>query len=405
LQDLASGSGVASAGVPTLIAYRYNNDNLPSSVQWNAGVQMALPWSSSLDVSYVGQKAYDVLTQNDGTGAVNINSIDIGAAFQAANTDPSRSAAVGAVPGSAAYVAELLRPLRGYANIDQQWQAFDRTFHSLQFSVQRRFQHGFSLGGNYTLTMSDKGNTGLTAPPIRLDHNADGSYVIRADQTTFDALMSNPGLQRHIVKMNFVWDLPDVHGDSAARRITGAIVNDWQLSGIFTGGSGATYDVSYSYQNNGANVNLTGSPDYPARVVITGDAGSGCTGDRFKQFSTTAFSGPLPNSLGLESGRNYLSGCADHTTDLSISRNIRLPKGRTVQLRVEMYNAFNTVVYNARVTQLQLVSPTNQTIRNPEYLSDGTVDPGRVKTTSAGFGAVTGAQALRSIQAQVRFSF
>src|SRR5205823_11582408 len=133
-----------------------------------------------------------------------INSIDMGAAFQSQNQDPTRSAAVAAVPGSAAYVAELLRPLRGYANIDQQWQAFSRTFHSVQMSANRRFRNGVSFGGNYTLTLSDKGNTGLAAPPIRLDHNADGSYVVRADQGTFDNLMSNPGLQRHIFKANVV---------------------------------------------------------------------------------------------------------------------------------------------------------------------------------------------------------
>ena len=73
------------------------------------------------------------------------------------------------------------------------------------------------------------------------------------------------------------------------------------------------------------------------------------------------------------------------------------------QFRVEMYNAFNAVVYNARQTQLQLVSPSTQTIRNSQFLADGSVDPTRFKTTSAGFGAVTGAQPLRTIQAQLRF--
>jgi hypothetical protein len=70
-----------------------------------------------------------------------------------------------------------------------------------------------------------------------------------------------------------------------------------------------------------------------------------------------------------------------------------------------MYNAFNAVVYNARQTQLQLVSPTDQTVRNSQFLADGSVDPNRLKTTSAGFGAATGAQPLRTLQAQVRFSF
>ena len=95
-------------------------------------------------------------------------------------------------------------------------------------------------------------------------------------------------------------------------------------------------------------MNLTGSPDYAARVVINGDTGSGCSDDRFSQFSTAAFSGPLPGSVGLESGRNYMIGCPDKTTDLAIARAFKLGGARTAQFRVEMFNAFNAVVYNAR---------------------------------------------------------
>ena len=58
--------------------------------------------------------------------------------------------------------------------------------------------------------------------------------------------------------------------------------------------------------------------------------------------------------------------------------------GRTAQVRIEMYNAFNVVVYNARQTQLQLVSPTNQTIRNPQFLADGSVDPNRAEDDGCG---------------------
>ena len=70
-----------------------------------------------------------------------------------------------------------------------------------------------------------------------------------------------------------------------------------------------------------------------------------------------------------------------------------------------MYNALNAVIYNARVTQLQLVSPQNPTISNSQFLANSDVDPARFRTTAAGFGAVTGAEALRSVQAQVRFQF
>jgi hypothetical protein len=113
LQTLGTSGAAASSGVPTLINYRYDNPNLPTSLQWNAGMQMTLPWSSSLDVAYVGQHSYHVLNAFQSLTAVNINSIDLGAAFLAQNQDPTRSAAVAAVAGSGAYVQELLRPIRG----------------------------------------------------------------------------------------------------------------------------------------------------------------------------------------------------------------------------------------------------------------------------------------------------
>ena len=34
-------------------------------------------------------------------------------------------------------------------------------------------------------------------------------------------------------------------------KAAGAVVNGWQLSVVYTGGSGAPYDVTYSYVNNG----------------------------------------------------------------------------------------------------------------------------------------------------------
>ena len=89
LQTLGTGVGVASSGVPTLINYRYDNPSCPSSLQWNAGVQMALPWASSLDVSYVGQHSSHVLNAFQSLTAVNINAIDFGAAFLPQNQDPT----------------------------------------------------------------------------------------------------------------------------------------------------------------------------------------------------------------------------------------------------------------------------------------------------------------------------
>jgi hypothetical protein len=76
-----------------------------------------------------------------------------------------------------------------------------------------------------------------------------------------------------------------------------------------------------------------------------------------------------------------------------------------VQFRLDMYNAFNTVIYNGRVTALQLNSPTDQTVRNPQFNADGSPVATRLRPQDAGFGGVTGAQAMRTMQAQIRFQF
>ncbi len=72
---------------------------------------------------------------------------------------------------------------------------------------------------------------------------------------------------------------------AASGSVVGAILNDWHLAGVLTAGSGATYDLNFSYNANGGNVNLTGSPDYGARIVYVGDPGSGCSDNQYAQFN------------------------------------------------------------------------------------------------------------------------
>ena len=93
--------------------------------------------------------------------------------------------------------------------------------------------------------------------------------------------------------------------------------------------------------------------------------------------------------------------------DLAIQRNIRVGGNRQVQFRMDMFNAFNTVVCNARQTTIQWTSPDNQgTILNNQFNADGSLNTARLLPKfSAGAGAATGAQAMRSMQLQVRFQF
>jgi hypothetical protein len=242
--------------------------------------------------------------------------------------------------------------------------------------------------------------------PQHLVHNADGTISNASFQEANDKLLSNVGLRRHIIKANFIWGVPGVKGDGAVAKVAGAVTSGWQLSGIFTGGSGAPYDATYSYQTAGSNVNLTGSPSYAARIKVVGDPGSGCSSNQFKQFDPAAFQGPTYNSIGNESGANLLTGCADHTVDLSLSRTVNVGNNRSLQFRLDAFNAFNTVVINARATQIQYNNPSDPTtIRNNQYNTDGTLSSLHLTPATAGAGAATGAQGMRTVQAQLRFSF
>jgi hypothetical protein len=208
-----------------------------------------------------------------------------------------------------------------------------------------------------------------------------------------------------------VWDLPDA--PASFGRVADYLLNDWQISGVLTAGSAyqagnqanGRYDLTYQYQNNGANVNLTGSPDYAARVRYVGDPGSGCSDDQYRQFNTSAVTGPQYGSVGLESGRNLLGGCVNKTIDLAIAKNIRLHGNKSLQFRLDAFNVFNTVVIIDRERNVIYRSPTDLTIVNSQTLPDGSLDPARLTPRTAGFGAATNAQAMRNLQVQLRFAF
>jgi hypothetical protein len=185
------------------------------------------------------------------------------------------------------------------------------------------------------------------------------------------------------------------------------VVNGWQVSTVYTGGNGAPYDVAYAYAVDGANVNLTGSPNYQGRIKVVGNPGSGCSGNPYAEFDVTAFQGPTYGSTGNESGSSLLTGCFNNTVDLAIRRSFRLfSERRRFDFRLDAFNIFNTVVINAYQTTMQLNSPANpKGITNSQFNADGSLNAARLTPQNAGFGAATGAQPMRSLQAQFRFTF
>jgi hypothetical protein len=341
-----------------------------------------------------GPTRLNLLTQ------VDINAPDFGVAFLGVNQNPTLAAS--GTPAASALTTNFYRPIRGYGAVNMTIPFGWNTYHSIQTSFNRRFTKGVSFGVNHTLSLKQ---TASITP--RLQHDANGLYSIRADEAQAQALLGDASGPRHIVKANFVWQLPTIKSENATLRAIGLVVNDWQLSGVLTADSGSPYSVSFAYTGI-SNVNLTGSPNYGARVVLNPgvDLGKGCSSDVTRQFNTAAFSGPASGSLGLESSNNYLIGCKSAILDLAIARNIRLGGGRNVQLRAEMYNAPNTVVYTGRTTTMNIASLATPTVAtNLPYTADGTLIPANIIPRTAGFGVVNNSNAGRTVQVTVRFGF
>jgi hypothetical protein len=396
LQNLSS-TGLTTAAAPSLTVWQYDN-KLSASTQWNVGIQMELPFSTALDVAYAGQHSYDT------NATVNLNSIDLGAAFLPSTQNPALATSASSTDPTTSYASsnpDLIRFYKGYAAINQQQPIGWRTYHSIQIAVNRRFRNGLLFGFNDTIGLSDKQNSGL-----RVQHNADGTITTRADQAKADALLGDNHPQAHLMRAQFVWTLPRLPSSSAVGRALGYAVNDWSLSGIWSGATGSAYSVTAAYQNGGGNVNLSGSPDFTPGVRIVGNPGGGCSNDALRQFNTAAFAGPVVGSDGLESGNGYLKGCFVSSTDLAIARIIKLGGSRSVQLRADVFNVFNQSAIIARQTTMNLTSPSDPvTITNLPVDAAGTVIAARAKPNGAGFGVATDYQPARSVQLQARFSF
>jgi hypothetical protein len=103
---------------------------------------------------------------------------------------------------------------------------------------------------------------------------------------------------------------------------------------------------------------------------------------------------------------NYLHGCFQSALDLTVARNIPLPKGRNIQLRLDMFNAPNQAIISARNTTMNLNSPTDPTtITNLPFDANGNLRSNFSTPRNSGYGIATNFQSPRTLQGQIRFTF
>jgi hypothetical protein len=386
LQDVSSGTSTVAP--PTIAAFDFAG-KIPTVYTYNAGVQMTLPWSSVLDVSYVGSQSRNLNTQ------VNLNAPSYGAAYLPENQDPTLASS--SIPGATALPVDFLRPYRGFGDIIQIQPTAYSDYKSLQTSINRRFAKGVSVGANYVLGKA----MGTSSTDFPAGNNTYNPVVIGMPRTDGEANQRKANYmplstdRRHNLSANFVWQLPNA---ATTQQAVAALIHDWQISGVYRAGSGAPYTVTYNipgispYTITGTTRNESG------RIVIVGDPGPGSSDDPYQQFNPAAFTTPKSGSLGLESGVNNLTYQPQSLLDVSVARFVKFGS-RKLEMRVDAFNVLNTVTISAVNTTLQVRSLTDPTPTNLTRDASGAL------INPTGFGAVTAVNPARQIQLMVRFYF
>jgi hypothetical protein len=377
-KDLATSTPLyGTSGInPTVYDWK-----LPTVYGWNFGLQTKLAYDFTLDIAYVGSESRNLLDQKQ------INAVPYGAAFLAANQDPTRGqtcsgcSASSSIPGGNALPTDFMRPDQGYGAI-RLWEfASYSNYKALQTTLNRRFSKGLMLEVSYVYSKA-KGITNDDYGTARIDgKDKEANYGILA--------IDRP----HNFFTSFVYQVPNrAHGS------LGYLANDWQVSGVYRWMYGNPYTINYSIPGIGS-TNLTGS-DQGARIALTGTApGSGWSNDPYKMINPSAFAPPQTGSIGIESARYFVYGPPVNNLDLSVSKSFPMGGKRRFELRLDAFNALNIRQFATVNSTVNFKSITDPTITNLPYDANGNL------VNKNGIGTVSGVRSPRQIQLVTRFTF
>ena len=211
--------------------------------------------------------------------------------------------------------------------------------HAASLRVRKRMSKGLGLSAQYVFSRSIDDASSIGG----------GGEVVA--QNPFD-LPAQRGLssfnQTHRFTGNWIYDLP--FGDGRRFLTRGAashIFGGWQWSGDFTIASGlyftpqvfgATTDISRGVSGS-IRANLV--PGQPLTIANPTTAG---------WFNKAAFCVPGPDCVGGtqygDSGRNILEGPAQFTFDSAINKTITIRESRSLELRLQASNIFNTAYFS-----------------------------------------------------------
>jgi len=244
-------------------------------------------------------------------------------------------------------------------------------YHSLQVSMRRPFRQGLQLTGAYTLAKNDSFNRSYTIPE-------------------FDGRNWRPGGRTHVFTSSFVYLLPWQTGRGSG-GILKAIINDWQVNGIWQIYSGSRFTVGGDAEELNVDGGATQTADLVGPVVKLGHIGDPAQPGADGVFGTTddingclvcdnpgpyfdPYAWAQPSGQRLGTGTlNQFAGPGATNLDFSLFRAVPLGGNRRMEIRVEANNVLNRPkwdVPNGGVnfdTFLEHPDGT-RTVNNPDFM-------------------------------------
>jgi len=233
-------------------------------------------------------------------------------------------------PGVTTATTNQRRPLfPNFNNVTLIEPVGNSTYHSFQFTGDRRFSKGYTLRLNYTFGKSIDDSSA---------NKATGTTRTNPFNQRFDKGLSDFD-HRHVFSASSVWELP-VRFDS---RAANTVMGGWNLSGIVALLSGQPFTVGSGADNartgtGGQRADFTG-----ANPLLSEDRPRI---DRANLWlNKAAFQTNALGTFGIQ-GRNGFRGPGIASVDFGLHKNFAVTERAKVQFRFEVFNAFNRVNLN-----------------------------------------------------------
>jgi hypothetical protein len=315
----------------TTLARRYP---APGVAMFSLGVQHEIAPSIVGVVQYVGNTAWNQNTQR----RINNYPLNTPMSIRANAGDPNNRS--GTNPGGSPLPnGNIFRTFQGFANITQQENTSNGSYHGLQVAVRARNRLGLSGELAYTYSHAIDIQSGDNGPNVSNPWNLE--YDRGSGQ--FD--------RRHILNANYIYRLPFFLNPGLTHMLLGG----WEISGTAVLQTGAIINnlgpgMSVNYDPIGLGGGYSNRPDVIAPIHYLKNVNA--AGTAVTWFDPTTFAIPTPAWAGSKTQgfgnmrKDTVIGPGRVNFNTSLYKNFDFTERVTFQLRFESYNTFNHTQFN-----------------------------------------------------------